>query len=153
MANLHRMNYSEQLLLLRSPSRYDNTQSMKLLYYPLTHLQLLQKIFTSKAIVHNTLLHSFPDIGLDPIKLYSSWSSLYSLKFILTINFSQSNQNVVRYLLKKRRIKVHYNHFIDSKEYKKYDITVLYYFSFNCRRFSTQTVHYYILFQIFDWIQ
>ncbi len=48
----------------------------------------MQKIFKSKkSTVHSTLLQSFPDIGLDPIKLYASLSGLYSLKFVLNINF------------------------------------------------------------------
>ncbi len=56
--------------------------------YYLIFLKQLQRILSSKGM-HNTLLHSFPDIGLDPIKLFASWSSLYFifLKFNTTINF------------------------------------------------------------------
>ncbi len=57
---------------------------MSLPYYPISHL-LLQKISNTKGIVHSALLLSFPDIGLDPIKLYLSWSSLYFIFFKIVL--------------------------------------------------------------------
>ncbi len=57
-------------------------------YISFLNLIQLQKKFISKGILHSTLLQSFPDIGLDPMKLYASLSSLYSFKFSLDINFS-----------------------------------------------------------------